>query len=111
MAQKLGLKKIKFEFIGLKYRLKDDLISSIKKRVEKRLNEGAVKEVKKLLAQGYTETDPGLKTIGYQQIIQYLRGKLTKQQAIEQWINKEVQYAKRQYTFMKKDKNISWKEI
>ena len=27
---------------------------------------------------------------------------------IEQWISKELQYAKRQYTFMKKDKNIKW---
>ena len=36
---------------------------------------------------------------------------MTKGQAISDWINKEVQYAKRQYTFMKKDKNIKWREI
>lgn len=83
----------------------------IEKRVEERLKKGAIEEVKKLLKMGYTENDPGLKTIGYQQIIRYLNKELTKEKAIDDWINKEVQYAKRQLTFMKKDKNISWREI
>jgi tRNA A37 N6-isopentenylltransferase MiaA len=30
---------------------------------------------------------------------------------IEEWNTKEIQYAKRQYTFMKKNPNIEWKEI
>ncbi|MEK7495116.1 MAG: tRNA (adenosine(37)-N6)-dimethylallyltransferase MiaA [Patescibacteria group bacterium] len=98
-------------FIGLRYKNKSKLRQVIKKRVEKRLNNGAVEEVEKLLKVGYKETDPGLKTIGYQQIIKYLNKELTKEKAIDDWVNKEVQYAKRQLTFMKKDKNISWKEI
>ena len=60
---------------------------------------------------GYKQSDPGMKTIGYQQIIKYLNKEITEQEAIEDWVNKEVQYAKRQLTFMKKDKNISWREI
>ena len=98
-------------FIGLKYKDKGKLRQAIEKRVEGRLKNGAIEEVKKLLKMGYTENDPGLKTIGYQQIIKYLDKELTKEKAIEDWINKEVQYAKRQYTFMKKDNNIKWKEI
>ena len=98
-------------FIGLKYKDKFKLRQAIEKRVDVRLKNGAIDEVKKLLKMGYTENDPGLKTIGYQQIIKFLNKKITKEKAIEDWINKEVQYAKRQYTFMKKDKNISWKEI
>jgi tRNA dimethylallyltransferase len=105
----LNLKTTKF--IGIMYKNKEDLISSIKARVEKRLKQGAIKEVKSLLEKGYKETDPGMKTIGYQEIIQYLNGKITKEQAAEQWTNHEIQYAKRQLTFMKKDKNIVWKEI
>ncbi len=98
-------------FIGLKYKDKGKLRQAIEKRVEERLKNDAIDEVKKLLQMGYKETDPGMKTIGYQQIIKYLNKKLTKEKAIEDWINKEVQYAKRQYTFMKKDKNIEWREI
>ena len=86
-------------------------MKAIKKRVKERLRQGAIDEVKNLLKKGYSEDDPGLKTIGYQQIIKYLNNQLSKEQAIRDWVNKEVQYAKRQYTFMKKDKNIRWQEL
>jgi len=99
------------QFIGLKYKDKNKLRQAIKKRVEKRLKLGAIEEVKKLLKMGYKSTDPGLKTIGYQQIIKYLNNQLSKEHSIKDWVNKEVQYAKRQYTFMKKDKNIKWQEL
>jgi len=98
-------------FIGLKHKNKEHLYQAIKTRVEKRLKQGAIKEVEKILKMGYKKTDPGLNTIGYKQIIDYLEGNITKDQAIEKWITAEVQYAKRQYTFMKKDKNIKWIEI
>lgn len=100
-----------FTIIGLRYKDKEILKQAIIKRVEKRLKQGAIDEVKKILKMGYKKTDPGLKTIGYKQIIDYLEGNLTKEKAIENWITAEVQYAKRQYTFMKKDPNIQWKEI
>lgn len=99
------------QFIGIKYKDKSKLREVIIKRVEDRLKNGAIDEVKNILKMGYKPTDPGLKTIGYQQIIKYLNSELTKEEAIEDWINKEVQYAKRQLTFMKKDENIKWKEI
>ena len=100
-----------FLYIGLRYKNKNKLRAAIKTRVEERLRQGALEEVKSLLKSGYTKTDPGLKTIGYKQIRNYLEGKITKNQAIDRWIIAEVQYAKRQYTFMKKDKNINWKII
>ena len=110
-AFKIFFKNIKIEFIGLKFEKKQDLVKAIKKRVENRLKQGAIKEVKQLLKKGYSEKDPGLQTIGYKQIIKYLKGEISKQNAIEQWTLKEIQYAKRQYTFMKKDKNIKWRDI
>lgn len=105
------IKSVPKIFIGLKYKDKSKLRQAIEKRVEERLKNGAINEVKKILEMGYKESDPGMKTIGYQQIIKYLNKELTKEKAIEDWINKEVQYAKRQLTFMKKDKNIKWREI
>lgn len=99
------------QMIGLKYKDKSKLRQVIIKRVEDRLKTGAIEEVKKILSMGYKPSDPGLKTIGYQQIIKLLNKEFTQEKAIEDWINKEVQYAKRQITFMKKDKNIKWREI
>ncbi len=100
-----------FLYIGLRYKNKNKLLKIIKIRVEKRLRQGAIEEVKSLLKKGYKKTDPGMKTIGYKQLIDYLDGKITKVEAIEKWITAEMQYAKRQYTFMKKDKNINWRLI
>lgn len=97
--------------IGLRYQHKQDLVKAIKIRVEKRLKQGAIKEVQELLKKGYTENDPGLKTIGYQQLIQYLNKKISLDEAISDWTNKEVQYAKRQLTYLDKYFKISWKEI
>ncbi|GAB4219704.1 MAG: tRNA (adenosine(37)-N6)-dimethylallyltransferase MiaA [Candidatus Microgenomates bacterium] len=107
----LSKKKLISSFIGLKHKNKSNLYQAIKTRVEKRLKQGAVEEVEKILKMGYKKTDPGLQTIGYKQIIDYLEGKITKEKAIENWITAEIHYAKRQYTFMKKDKNIKWKNI
>lgn len=104
-----GVKKI--QFIGLKHKTKESLVSAITRRVEKRIRLGAFDEVASLLKKGYTAQDPGMRTIGYQQIIKYLQGLYTKEQAIGEWTTKEIQYAKRQYTFMKKDENIEWREI
>lgn len=104
-----GVKEV--EFIGLKHKTKESLVSAITQRVEKRIQQGAFEEVTSLLKKGYTSQDPGMRTIGYQQIIKYLQGLCTKEQAIGEWTTKEIQYAKRQYTFMKKDENIVWREI
>lgn len=95
-------------YFGLYFSSKEKLKKAIEKRVEERLKKGAIDEVKKLLKMGYQPDHPGLKTIGYQQIIKFLKGEMTKGEAIDQWIKEEIQYAKRQLKFMKKDKNIRW---
>ena len=87
---------------------KELLTKRITARVEDRINNGAITEVKQLLTKGYKSTDPGLKTIGYAQIIKYLEKTIPKQEMVQEWITRELQYAKRQYTFMKKDPQIEW---
>lgn len=74
----------------------------IRARVMKRLEEGAVEETQQLLDARYAKNDPGLNAIGYQQIISYIENEMTKEQMIELWITREIQYAKRQKTFFKK---------
>jgi len=98
-------------YVGLEHTSADSLRSAITARVESRIEAGAKKEVQRLLAQGYTAASPGLKTPGYQEIIQHLEGELTWEQAVEKWIRSEIQYAKRQKTFMKKDTQISWELV
>ena len=102
---------LSFQFIGLRFKSRKNLTKAVEKRVEQRIKDGAFQEVKHLIKNGYKLTDPGLNTIGYKQIFEYYEGKLSMEKTIEQWISKELQYAKRQYTFMKKDKNIKWQDV
>lgn len=103
--------KLNVTLIGLRFKNKNNAKQAIEKRVKERLKNGAIDEVKNLLDRDYNENDPGMKTIGYKQIIQYLKDKLSEEETIQQWITKERQYSKRQYTFMKRDKNIVWTEV
>lgn len=81
---------------------KEELREKIETRVRKRVEAGAVGEVKSLLKQGYSFDDPGLNTIGYKQLRGYLEGSISLNEAIEVWIKDEVDYARRQLVFLKK---------
>lgn len=94
--------------IGLKHGSRESLESAIIDRVNKRIAQGAFDEVSSILNRGYEESDPGLETIGYAQIVQFIKGTLSKAAAVKEWTTREIQYAKRQLTFMKSDPHITW---
>lgn len=96
---------------GFQFKHKENLIKKITERVEERLQLGAIKEVENLINTGYSEKDPGLNTIGYHQLLDYLHHKISLDKAVQTWIIKEIQYAKRQITFMKKDSRINWRFV
>ncbi len=108
LGAKLGIDNLELEITGYHHEKPEDLRKTVTERVEKRLAAGAVKELKKLLDEGYTLQDPGLITIGYPQIKRFIDGEINEEQLKSEWITKEIKYAKRQYTFMKRDKNIHW---
>jgi len=93
---------------GFSFNQKANLRDAITQRVHERIEKGALKEVENLLRDGYTMDDPGLKTIGYSQMTAFCKGTLTWEESVTNWITKEVQYAKRQLTFMKRNPEISW---
>ncbi|MBO4706962.1 MAG: tRNA (adenosine(37)-N6)-dimethylallyltransferase MiaA [Elusimicrobiaceae bacterium] len=61
--------------------------------------EPMVKEAKNALNLGFKEFSPGLKSLGYPQIISCLKGEISKEQAKEQITILTRQYAKRQRTW------------
>jgi tRNA dimethylallyltransferase len=84
------------------------LYDRIARRVERMLGEGLVAEVEDLLGQGFVPELKALQTIGYREIIQYLRGMLSKEEAIELVRRDTRRYAKRQLTWFRKTKSIIW---
>lgn len=64
-----------------------------------------VNEVKNLISSGYPHDCPGLKSLGYPTIIDYIEGKIQKKEAISIITNLSMEYAKRQNTWFSRYSN------
>lgn len=76
-------------------------------RIDLMLQDGLVSEVE-TLAKKYGATCAAFDAIGYREIIGFLDGKLSLEQATDVIKHNTWHYAKRQMTWFKKDKNIKW---
>jgi tRNA dimethylallyltransferase len=108
LSSVLHISDLEIEMYGTYTEDKDVLKERIRRRVVQRIEGGALEEVQKILSSGCKENEPGLKTLGFSLLSDYIRNNISKDTLIEQWTTKELQYAKRQYTFMKRDPNIKW---
>lgn len=79
----------------------------IKKRIDKMIKTGLVKEVKNLI-KIYDKNLPIFDAIGYREIIDYLNEKISLSETIERIKKNTWRYAKRQMTWFKKNKRIKW---
>jgi tRNA dimethylallyltransferase len=77
-------------------------------RVEAMFNGGLLDEVRTLLAQGTMGTEKAFEALGYKQALLHLRGKLTLEEAIASTQLETRQYAKRQWTWFRRDPEIFW---
>ena len=83
------------------------LYDRINKRVDIMIENGLIDEVENIIEK-YKEFPTAMQAIGYKEIVMYLKGKLTKQEAIEKIKQESRRYAKRQITWFKKIENIKW---
>lgn len=90
---------------------RDILYQRINKRVDIMVENGLIEEVKSLLDKGYDRNLVSLQGIGYKEIIDYLEGKTTKQDAIDILKTNTRRFAKRQFTWFKADSNIKWFDL
>lgn len=82
------------------------LTDRIRQRVESRLANGVVEEVKS--AVNRRDRKPAVPMTGLLPIRGFLDHVLTREEMKELWITEEVQYAKRQMTWFIKNKDIVW---
>ena len=78
------------------------LYDRINRRVDKMIFDGLLDEIKGLIANGVTKNSQCMQAIGYKEIIEYLEGNTSIEQAIELIKLNSRHYAKRQLTFFKK---------
>ena len=84
------------------------LAERIGKRVDKMIEDGLVEEVKSLLESGFREGITAPQAIGYKEIVAYLDGDCTLDEALDSIKLATRRYAKRQRTWFRKDKRIHW---
>jgi tRNA dimethylallyltransferase len=86
------------------------LYGRIDSRVDAMIDAGLVDEVESLLSQGYSPELKPLGAIGYREICDYLRGRLTLADAVDLIKRNTRRYAKRQLTWFRRDGAIKWLE-
>lgn len=86
---------------------KEQLHENIARRVHQMVADGLLEEVRSVLPY---RNHNALQTVGYKEVFDYLDGKLSWEEAVEQIIIHTRQYAKRQLTWFRKDTDIKWFE-
>jgi tRNA dimethylallyltransferase len=86
---------------------REELYEKIEKRIENWENLGLVEETKRL-KQKYSLDLPSMSSIGYQEISDALDGKIYMQAAIDVMKKRTRNYAKRQLTWFRKNRDIVW---
>lgn len=94
--------------IGLT-RSREELYQRVDQRIQTMLDVGFVDEVRGLLALGYSPDLPTLSAIGYREIVAYLRGRMTLNEAVVQMKRSTRRFVRHQGAwFNEKDPAIHW---
>lgn len=84
------------------------LYNKINMRVDMMIEQGLVDEVKRLCDMGYANAMLSMQGIGYKEILEYLRGEASLDEATEKIKLGTRHYAKRQLTWFNRDERITW---
>jgi len=89
---------------------RDKLYERIDLRVEKMCQEGLIEEVKTLKNMGYTKDMVSMQGLGYKEILDYLDGATTLEEAVYILKRDTRHFAKRQLTWFRRERDVIWLE-
>jgi len=90
---------------------REKLYERINQRVDQMIQNGLVKEVRFLMDMGYKRDMISMQGLGYKEMFQYLEGELSLEEATEIIKRDTRRFAKRQYTWFRRDKRIKWVDV
>ena len=101
-------KESKYDYIVFAINMdRQKLYERINKRVDIMIEQGLIEEVENLLKK-YNKFPTAMQGLGYKEVVEYLDGKVAKEEMIEKIKMETRRFAKRQITWFKKNKQIIW---
>lgn len=87
---------------------RDNLYRKIDLRVDEMLKKGLLEEVKMLYKKGYNKNMVSMQGLGYKEILSYLEGEISLEQAVYLIKRDTRHFAKRQLTWFRREKEVLW---
>ncbi len=101
-----SIKKRPFQVIKIGLtRNREELYERINQRVDKMMENGLLEEVRSVYPYRYLNS---LNTVGYKELFQFLDGEYSLDFAVEKIKQNSRNYSRKQMTWFKKDKDITW---
>lgn len=94
--------------IALNFASRGDLYDRINRRVDIMMDMGLMDEVQRLLDMGIDEKCTAMQAIGYKETVSALMGNISTHQAAEDIKRESRRYAKRQISWISRDKSTKW---
>jgi tRNA dimethylallyltransferase len=85
-----------------------ELDERIAARVDRMWEQGFVDEVRRLEQQGLSSTPTAARALGYQQVLAFLQGECSEEQARQDTIDATRRFARRQQRWFRRDQRITW---
>jgi tRNA dimethylallyltransferase len=90
------------------HREREELVGALDTRVRAMWDTGLVDEVKNLIPQGIQRGVTASRAIGYQQVLEYLAGTVSAEEALESTQSLTRRYARRQVSWFRRDQDTQW---
>lgn len=89
---------------------RENLYENIEKRVDKMVQDGLVDEVRRLMEMGCKRDSTAMQGLGYKEILSYLMGEITLEEAVSIIKRDTRHFAKRQLTWFRRERDVIWIE-
>lgn len=105
-------KKSPYKILKIGLNLSDDeLKRRIKGRLERRLKDGMIEEVKRTHLLGVSWKRLQIMGLEFNHIIQYIKGEISKEEMVSLIETKDSQFARKQMAWFRRDKNTIWIDV
>lgn len=87
---------------------REQLYERIEQRVDKMMEQGLLEEVKKLKKMGYHKDMVSMQGLGYKELLSYLDGEISLEEAVYILKRDTRHFAKRQLTWFRREEDVIW---